>query len=150
MFKKIRHNATAYFVLVISFLFTVVAAKYMSQHTAEQDRLSFEQMVDAQRTKISERLENRITLLRSTAGLFSARSGITPAEFRTYVARFQLAQSYEDVQGIGYSARTFDENSETYPIVYLEPANSGNERDLGFDVLTDPLLRPHLEQALDS
>src|SRR5438093_536028 len=82
--------------------------------------------------------------------LFAARSGITHVEFRTYVARLQLDRTYPDIQAIGYSARTNNENGETYPIVYLEPANSRNERDVGTDVLADPLLRPVLEQARDS
>src|SRR5881628_2918930 len=113
MFKKIRHKGTAYVVLVISFLFTLFAAEYMSQHAAEQDRLNFERLVEVQRTKISERLENRITLLRSAAGLFAARSGVTLGEFRTYVARLQLDRSYPDIQAIGYTARTREETKET-------------------------------------
>src|SRR5215813_192032 len=39
MFKQIRHKGTAYFVLVISFLFTLFAAQYLSRQGAVQTPL---------------------------------------------------------------------------------------------------------------
>src|SRR3954470_1151569 len=105
MFKRIRRRATAYVVLVISFLFTLAVAQYMSRRAAGQARLNFEQIADAQRSKILERLENRITLLRSATGLFAVRNHVTAEEFRAYVARLGLDRSYPDIAAIAYSAR---------------------------------------------
>src|SRR5215475_3715946 len=133
MFKRIRRRATAYVVLVISFFFTLAVAQYMSRHAAEQAHVNFEQIVDAQRTKIAERLENRITLLRGAIGLFAAANHVTAEEFRAYVGRLELGRSYPDIRAIGYSALTRQGLSETYPIVYLEPGNSQNEQDFGLD-----------------
>lgn len=150
MFKRIRRRATAYVVLVISFLFTLAVAQYMSRRAAGQARLNFEQVAEAQRTKILERLENRTTLLLGASGLFAARNHVTAEEFRAYVARLGLDRSYPDIRAIGYSARTRRGTQETYPIVYLEPGNSHNEQDFGVDLNADAQLRPVLEQARDS
>src|SRR5262249_216338 len=150
MFKRIRRRATAYVVLVISFLFTLAVAQYMSKHAAEQAHVNFEQIADAQKTKIADRLENRITLLRTASGLFASRNRVTAEDFRAYAARLDLERSYPDLRAIGYSPRTSQGGAETYPIVYLEPANSRNEQDFGLDLMADPELRPVLEQARDS
>src|SRR5262249_9717724 len=132
MFKRIRRRATAYVVLVISFLFTLAVAQYMSRHTAEQTRVSFEQIADAQRTRIAERLETRITLLRSATALFASRNHVTAEEFRAYVAQLDLARSYPEIRAIAYSGRMKRGLlTETYPIVYLEPGNGRNEKDFG-------------------
>src|SRR5215467_4060654 len=149
MFKRIRRRATAYVVLVISFLFTLAVAQYMSGHAAEQARVNFEQIADAQRSKIAERLEDRITLLRGATGLFAANH-VTAEEFRAYVARLELGRSYPEIRAIGYSARTRQGLSETYPIVYLEPSGGQNEQDFGLDLTADAELRPVIEQARDS
>src|SRR5215467_2855028 len=91
MFKQIRHRATAYIVLVISILFTLTVAQYITQRAGEQANVNFEQIANVQRTKIAERLENRITLLRSATGLFAARGRVTADEFRAYAARWTWA-----------------------------------------------------------
>src|SRR5262249_28656726 len=150
MLKRIRRRATAYVVLVISFFFTLAVAQYMSRHAAEQARVNFEQIPDAQRTRIAERLEDRITLLRGARGLFGAANHVTAEEFRAYVARLELGLSYPEIRGIAYSARTTRGLSETYPILYLEPGSSQNEQDFGLDLGADSELRPVIEQARDS
>src|SRR5690348_3233838 len=133
MFKQIRHRATAYIVLVISLLFTLTVAKYMTQRATEQAQLNFEYIADAQRTKVAERLETRITLLRSATGLFATSGHVTAEEFRAYVAHLDLVRSFPDVSAIAYSVRIMAQVSEAYPIVYLEPASSSNERNFGRD-----------------
>ena len=137
MFKRIRRRATAYVVLVISFLFTLAVAQYMSRRATEQAHVNFEQIADAQRTKIAERLENRITLLRSATGLFATTNHVTAEEFRAYVARLELGRSYPEMRAIGYSARARRGDTEAYPIAYLEPGNGRNEQDFGLDLSAD-------------
>jgi PAS domain S-box-containing protein len=150
MFKRIRRRATAYVVLVISFLFTLAVAQYMSRRATEQAHVNFEQIADAQRTKIAERLENRITLLRSATGLFATTNHVTAEEFRAYVARLELGRSYPEMRAIGYSARARRGDTEAYPIAYLEPGNGRNEQDFGLDLSADAELRPVLEHSRDS
>src|SRR6266478_2066722 len=149
MLQHGRHKATPHLVLAISLLFTVIAAAYASRYRSEQDRLNFNQVVDAQQVKISEALGDRIALLRGIAGLFAARSGITDEEFQMYAADGGV-RDYADIRAIGYSARVKDGDTEHYPITRLESSDNQNDRDLGFDLLTDPVMRPALEQARDS
>src|SRR5215467_8604747 len=150
MFKQIRHRATAYIVLVISILFTLTVAQYITQRAAEQANVNFEQIANVQRTKIAERLENRVTLLRSATGLFATRGRVTAEEFRAYVARLDLGRFYPDVRALAYGVRTNRGTNDAYPIVYLEPANGPNERNFGLDIFADPQVRPVFEQARDS
>jgi PAS domain S-box-containing protein len=112
--------------------------------------VNFEQIADAQRSKIAERLEDRIALLRGATGLFAAANHVTAEEFRAYVGRLELGRSYPEIRAIGYSARTRLGLSETYPIVYLEPGGGQNEQDFGLDLTADAELRPVIEQARDS
>ncbi|HYR84962.1 MAG TPA: PAS domain-containing protein [Terriglobia bacterium] len=149
MLQHGRHKATPHLVLAISLLFTVIAAAYASRYRSEQDRLNFNQVVDAQQVKISEALGDRIALLRGIAGLFAARSGVTDEEFQMYAADVGV-RDYADIRAIGYSARVKDGDTEHYPITRLESSDNQNDRDLGFDLLTDPVMRPALEQARDS
>src|SRR6266446_4660439 len=142
-----RHTATPYLVLVVSVLLTLSAATYSSKYGAEQDQLKFKQVVEAQGAKISEALDDRIALLRGVEGLFAARSSVTSEEFHMYAARIS---NYPDVRAIGYAARIKDADTDHYPTTHLEGSDKPTGRDLGLDLLADPVIRPALEAARDS
>jgi len=79
----------------------------------KQDRLYFNQVVDARQVKISEALGDRIALLRGIAGLFAARNAVTNEEFQMYAAHVQI-RDYPDIRAIGYSARVRDVDTDHY------------------------------------
>ena len=150
MSKQGRHKAKPYLVLAISVFFTVIAAGYTFRHSAEQGRLSFGQIADAQQAKISQTLDYRIALLRGMAGLFAASNGVTREEFRTYASRAQMDTAYPDIRAVGYGVRMKGVHTDYFPITYLESINKPDYGELGLDMSTDPVLRPALEQARDS
>ena len=132
MFKRIRRRATAYVVLVISFLFTLAVAQYMSRRAAGQARLNFEQVAEAQRTKILERLENRTTLLLGASGLFAARNHVTAEEFRAYVARLGLRSDPIPTYGLSDTVRAPDEEPrKPIPLFIWNPVTATTNRTSG-------------------
>jgi signal transduction histidine kinase len=176
--KSLQHvnkSRIPFYVLLTALILTSISAVYVEYSTREMDRIRFESAVKRTKTKIIERVDTYITMLRGTAGLFLVKDDITRDEFNFFVSRFRLQDNYKGIQGIGYAARTRSEEvpqlialqqkqgfnyfnitpetprEEYYPIVYIEPLeDKRNRRVIGYDMFTEERRREAMEQARDT
>ncbi|HEX8397378.1 MAG TPA: CHASE domain-containing protein [Pyrinomonadaceae bacterium] len=176
--KSLQHGNKSripFYVLLAALILTSISAVYVEYTTREMDQIRFESAVKRTKTKIIERVDTYITMLRGTAGLFLVKDDITRDEFNLFVNRFRLQENYKGIQGIGYAARTRPEEvpqliawqqkqgfnyfnitpqtprEEYYPIVYLEPLEDKRNRGvIGFDMFTEETRREAMEQARDT
>jgi len=113
-------------------------------------------------------------VMRGAQGLINASNYVTRTEFHDYVMTQDLSESYPGIQGIGFNIlvppsemahHTAAMKKNGFPdyairpagardiytaIVYLEPANSMNQRAIGFDTFSEPVRRKAMEAARDS
>jgi PAS domain S-box-containing protein len=163
-----------YLVLAGSLLLTAVAAYYVAENAEAQDRLRFETAVRRTTGDIQRRLDAHVALLRAGAGLFASQDEVSRAEFRAFVERLDLPNSYPGVRGLGFSRRVpageldalvaevrregladfavrpEGAREEYFPIVYSEPPDARNRGALGFDMFSEPVRRAALERARDT
>jgi PAS domain S-box-containing protein len=125
-------------------------------------------------TKVEERMDSYVEILRGTVGLFDASPQVRREDFRRYVDRLDLQRAYPGIQEVAFavpiSASGLDEHvravrgegfpayavwpqgarSEYSSVLYLEPFAGRNLRAFGFDMLTEPVRRAALERSRDT
>ncbi|MEK0085336.1 CHASE domain-containing protein [Benzoatithermus flavus] len=163
-------------VLVVGTTCTLLAAWQVARVAAERDLERFHYLTRQGLDAIRDRLDTHIALLRATAGLFAAESGVSAEAFRAYADRLRLRELYPGVQGIGFARRVARGEEETlvaamrrlaghagfrlWPesvgaeertaILYLEPLDARNRAALGFDMFTEPTRRAAMARARDT
>ncbi|MBI4938777.1 MAG: CHASE domain-containing protein [Nitrosomonadales bacterium] len=124
--------------------------------------------------KVEKRMKAYEQVMRGVDGLFAHARIVGRGEFRDYVARLRLEESYPGIQGLcfaeiippeqknrhiaavrkegfpGYAIRPEGERDIYTSAVYLEPFSGRNLRAFGFDNYTDAVRRAAMEQARDS
>ena len=95
--------------------------------------------------QLSGRMYDYEQVLRGAVGLLAASREVTAQEWRSYVTTLQLDASYPGIQAIAYAPY-----AARAPIRFIEPPGRGNDRVLGFDMLSDPVRRVALERARDT
>lgn len=172
-YLQLRRSSIPYCVLAIALLSTTAATYYVSTTIQAKERLRFENDVRTTQSKLRDRIEAYLILLRAGSGLFAASEAVTPQEFRAFVDRMKLRDRYPGIQGIGYSARvpatakdTFVSQvrqqgialsirpnyprSEYHAIIYLEPQDRRNRVAIGYDMFSEPVRRAAMERARDT
>lgn len=167
----LHHKATAWVVLAISLVMTLMAW-ITSQHYIDKDATErFNAAVELARHGIETRMTAYQSTLRSGAGLFGSSRNVSRAEWRSFVENLRLESTYPGIQGLGYSVivppadKALFEKSvrdEGFPdftivpagerprysaILYLEPFDWRNERAFGYDMLSEPVRREAMERA---
>src|SRR5262245_37694097 len=104
MSKKRRLYAKPYLVLAISVFLSLVAAAFSYWYSSQRTRQAFEQLADDQQAMLSQKIEERVTLVRGFAGLFMADAEVSNEDFSRYALQSGLAV-YPDVRSIGYVER---------------------------------------------
>jgi PAS domain S-box-containing protein len=170
----IDHSLTAWLILAVSLVFTLVAWLLSNQYIENraEDRFAFRMM--QVREQISDRMLKYEQLLRSSVGLFVSSDHVSRNEWKTYIANCELKENFGGVQGIGYArvihptdlnlhvdeirSEGFAEYSikpegirERYTsIVFLEPFDWRNRRAFGFDMYTESVRRKAMDRAIDT
>jgi signal transduction histidine kinase/CheY-like chemotaxis protein len=165
-------------VLLATLLLSAVAAVYVWHTSAASQAMRFENAANNSEDDIREilqsRIDNYVTLLRGTSGLFAVDRSVGPAEFSAYVDRLMLREKYPDTRGIGYAQRVGkadrdqvesqfrqqgltdfaiwpdSQEPDSYPIIYLEPVPAGTSSTEGFDLFTEPARHAAMVQARDT
>ncbi|MET0026939.1 MAG: EAL domain-containing protein [Candidatus Thiodiazotropha sp.] len=175
-FVGIFHNeVTAWLVLVVSLVFTVLAWHISNTSIDKRmsDRFTFE--VEDARQRILKRMMEYEQVLRGGLA-FVDTLGRHPSrhEWHEYVSGLELETYYPGVQGMGYSvmltpselpAHIDKVRNEGFPgyevkpegeraqysaIVYLEPFDWRNRRAFGYDMYSNPMRRMAMDHARDS
>ena len=173
--QKVRRSSfLPFLILALGLCFTFLVSFYFSQMADLQDQTRFRNSVLEVNTRIKERIETSIALLRAGTGLFAASEEVSAVEFARFVEQIELHKNYPGVQGIGFSTRftaaemnsivasgrravnpdfkVWPENprDEYHSIIYLQPLDTRNHRALGYDMFTDAVRRRAMEQARDT
>ncbi|HPW57270.1 MAG TPA: response regulator [Candidatus Rifleibacterium sp.] len=159
-------------VLVVSFVASVWVWQKVTAHDSERDRIQFNSSVLEFMHRIAAVSNGHDALLRSCAALFEASSEVTSQEWDSFVASLQVKRFYPGVYAIGF-ARFTDNDSlfqkgtdtvilassslqikpdgkrESYlPVIMVSPQGSQIDRVIGFDLLSDPVRRQAVEEAV--
>ncbi len=175
-FADIFHNeATAWGVLAVSLLVTVLASYFTHANIRQraEDRFAFE--VEEARQRIAKRMLEYEQVLRGGVALLDTLEGsVTREQWHGYVKTLQIEAFYPGIQGIGFArALNPDElashvdsvRAEGFPdyavsppglrhsysaIVFLEPFDARNRRAFGYDMLSEAVRRAAMERARDT
>lgn len=170
----LAERSTAWIVLIASLTLTGIAW-YMSDQAIRQRT---EQRFKFQSTDIAFRVSQRLleyeTILRSGAGLFNASGKVDRQEWKDFVNSLNLKDNLPGIQGMGYSeviapdkrmqhiADTRKEGFADYTIypsgqrdiytsiIYIEPFDWRNQRAFGYDMFSQGTRREAMKRARDS
>ncbi|MDA1278118.1 MAG: CHASE domain-containing protein [Verrucomicrobia bacterium] len=170
----LHHPATAWAILGISLLLTVLAW-YISNNAMElraQDRFRFK--TEDFQEAIQKRLIEYEQVLRGGAGLFKSFPSVDRGAWQNYVASLRIGEYWPGIQGIGFSVRVPPEEKEAHiqriraegfpeynlrpegtrpeyhSIIYLEPFDTRNRRAFGYDMFSEATRRKAMERARDT
>ena len=174
-FAGIFHNPlTAWLVLAVSLLLTVMAWIISSAYAESRARDRFNFEVDKSTLAIAKRMEGYEQVLRGVVGLFNASDEVNRLDFKRYVSNLQIDTYWPGIQGIGYAEMLEPTELEAHQqkiraqgfadyeikpegkrdvyssIVYLEPFSGRNLRAFGYDMYSDPIRREAMQRAADT
>jgi len=133
---------THYGILAVSLAVSAGAFAGFVVTTREADRARFANQVRTAEDRITDRLDQHVTMLVGARGLFVGGVEPTAEQFRAYVRSLEIPTRAPGIQGIGYS--------RPHAIVLLEPLDRRNQVAIGFDMSTEPVRRAAMERARDS
>jgi signal transduction histidine kinase/ActR/RegA family two-component response regulator len=162
-------------VLVVSLLFTVAAAAYVSWSVDARDTLRLHSHAGDIRAALDARMDAHIALLRAGTGLFAASDFVSVHEFRRFAEQLALREHFPGLLGIGYTRwlppaavpaleqemkQQGIEDFRVWPpgptrevyssIVYLEPLDDVNRRAIGYDMFYERVRREAMQRALET
>jgi signal transduction histidine kinase len=150
---RVRAHRAPWLVLVSSVTLTLAAAAIVSSSAHQRDVGRFRNAMQAADDRIQGRINVYIASLRGGVALFAASDTVSDREFRRYVERLDVHNSFPGIQGIGYSTRIGQglpgEHDERHAIRYLEPLDERNQAAIGFDMYAEAERRVAMRRARD-
>jgi PAS domain S-box-containing protein len=174
LLESLRRAWPAYVVLGCTLLLTFGAWRYALRTVRADEQERFDRVVAVSRGAIDRRLDSYVQILLGVRALFAGSHDVERAEFRSYVAALGLEGRYEGIRGIGWAPRVpaalrsrheaairrqgpaayeihpAASGPDSFPVVFLEPAEAFEETVFGLDVLSRPENRGALERARDT
>jgi len=156
-----RAHLLPWLILAISLFITYLAWKDTQHAAAQVLQTRFDYQVREIADDIDKRMKTYEQVMRGVDGLFSHADIVRREEFRNYIARLRLKESYPGIQSVrfvpivprteknrhiaairkeGLPAYAIwpDAPSDIYaPVVYAEPDDERNRQAFGFDMLSD-------------
>ncbi len=145
---------------------------YRAEREREQSRFNFE--VQETLEHIRNRLQVYVNFLVATRAHLTLESNIEAKTFYPYISQLDIERSFPGVRGVGYAGhvgandmhdllskmrregysdfRVFpsDGDTERYPILYLYPQDTPNQRAIGYDMFSEPTRRLAMSTARDT
>lgn len=174
--RHLSHAWVAYLVLLISLLLTLLAWRYVEADVEEQNRVRFEETVNATQNSVEQITSSYIDTLFGARALFrSSRSVerdewseyargidpggrltgfqalgyaeyVTPAEREAFVERTKR----EGLPGLSPDIEANGERFAYFPVVYVGPPNQANAGMVNNDLYADPAHRDAMNRARDT
>ena len=153
---------------------SVAAWRYSLSAEREASLVRFDSRVQDVVSELQQRLDETARLLRSAAALFAISREMGRSDWKAFADGQNLQDAYPGLMGLGYAVLIQPEEVERVqtalhlegfsdytvwppgkrqeyaPVLYREPLTAGNQRALGFDMLTEPVRRDALERSRDS
>jgi PAS domain S-box-containing protein len=162
----------AWLVLMSALLLTLFGWQWAEARVEAQGRVDFEARAHDIRDSLIGQFAAYEQILKGAAALFPASEQVTRAEWRDYVRRLELQDSYPAIVSMAYaravsgsglrglvdevrksgvpdfSVRPAGEREHHVVNLYAEPYQSGNIKALGYDMWSDTVRRATMEQAI--
>lgn len=180
LFKKFGENDTEnktrfpFLVLAVSIFLTLGITYNFYRSSLNKDTVRFNNEVNRIQSTIENRINLYIALLKGGRGFVESAAELNRESFANYIQSLDLERNYKSVQAIGYNKIVLPEEREAlvkkmqaegnedfriFPggerdsyqaIIYIEPFNELNKKDIGYDMFTEPNRREALIRAADS
>ncbi len=161
-------------VLVLSMAVGLVVWHDAQRESAEAARERLNHKADSVALKVSERMRAVEQVLRGAAGLLSAGTAVTRAEWGRYVEQLDLQAQYPGILALGYAVRLdrgqipaheaavrregfpnyrvwpAATGNDSVPIVFIEPFDDRNVRAFGYDMFSEATRREAMSRARDT
>jgi PAS domain S-box-containing protein len=172
LFKK--GLALAWLTLLITLIATFLIWQSVREESIENAEMRFRYLANEIKIAIRERMTTYEQVLRGGRSFFAASDSITQEEWKTYIHKIEIHESYPGIQGIGYSKylkqeeigeferdfrrqtgrsdfRVWPEGERDFitSIIYIEPFDWRNQRAWGFDMYSEPTRREAMAKARD-
>ncbi len=169
--EHFRRMGTAYLVLILSLIPTVLAYRRLKENAAARDRARFEQEVRSMEEALVQGLENFVSALRGVRGLFDANPKVGPEQWQKFALSIDLKWNYRGMLDIGFAERVLPEEKRRYvaamrangepnytlvpagerdeyfPIRYLSSSTNSPKWAPGWDPFSEPKRRSAMESA---
>lgn len=163
-----------FLVLAVSIFLTLGITYNFYRSSLNKDTARFNNEVNRVRTAIESKISLYTALLKGGRGFVESAAELNRASFADYIQSLDLERNHKSVQAIGYSKivlpsereelikkmqaegvedfRMFPagERESNQAIIYVEPFNTQNRKDLGFDMASEANRREALFRARDS
>ena len=162
---------TAYLVLILSLIPTVLACRRLEENAAARDQARFEQAVRSTEEALVQGMENFVSALRGVRGLFDADQKVGPEQWQKFAHSIDLGWNYRGMLDVGFVERVLPEEKrqhgeamrarvdpgytlvpegerdEYFPVRYLSSATNSPKWAPGWDAFSEPKRRAAMESA---
>src|SRR5881396_1440720 len=169
--EHFRRMGTAYLVLILSLIPTVLGYRRLKENAAARDQARFEQAVQSTEEALVQGMENCVSALRGVRGLFDANQNVGPEQWQKFAHSIDLKWNYRGMLDIGFAERVLPEEKkhhgaamrahgdpaytlvpegerdEYFPIRYLNSATNSPRWAPGWDAFSEPKRRAAMERA---
>jgi len=176
LLRHLRFAVAAYVVLLLSLLLTGLAWYYV-RHTVEaQDRVRFDETVQATQAAVERRTDAYLDALFGARGVFLASKSVEREELESYVKGIETKSRLEGLQALGFARYVRPEEREAFvteakkeglpemrpdldpggersayfPLTRVAPSEAANLSMINQDVYTDPAHEVAMNGARDT
>jgi signal transduction histidine kinase len=172
--RKREFLSYPFLTLIVMGIITIGATFLFYQNAINKDKARFISEVTDRKKILNYKITSSIALLKATRGFIKTNDQITGKKFKTFINSFDIQNQFQSMQGIGYSKKAIlsgvsgfinsmngdgnsdfrifpdGERDEFQPILFLEPHDFINEKEIGFDMLTDKVRFQAMNMAMKS
>jgi len=163
-----------YLALIVSMLLTLGATYLFYQGEKIKEETRFLSETIRIKNRIDSKVNSYIAILKAGRGFIESSRELDKDKFSAFVSSLEIEKNNPDVQGIGYTKRIkmderealikrmkaegysdfkifpLSQTNEFQSTLYLEPLNPLNQREIGFDMSSEPARREALEKSRDT
>jgi signal transduction histidine kinase len=172
----LRLAAAAYGVLLISLLLAGLAWYYVRQTVEAQDRVRFDETIQATQAAVDRRTDAYLDALFGARGVFLASRAVEREEWENYVQGIETKSRLEGLQALGFARHISPEEREAFvrearekgmpeirpdlhpggerssyfPLALVAPSDEANLTMINQDAYTEPAHRAAMDEARDT
>jgi signal transduction histidine kinase len=174
--RHLRLAAAAYGVLLISLLLTGLAWYYVRQTVEAQDRVRFDETIQATQAAVDRRTDAYLDALFGARGVFLASKAVEREEWESYVEGIETKSRLEGLQALGFARYVRPEEREVFareaarvglpemrpdldpggersayfPLALVAPTDEANLHMINQDAYTEQAHRVAMDRARDT
>src|ERR687890_869327 len=176
LWRHLRLAGAAYGVLLISLLLTGLAWYYVRQTVEAQDRVRFDETIQATQAAVDRRTDAYLDALFGARGVFLASKTVERQEWESYVEGIETKSRLEGLQALGFARHVSPderaafvsearkegmpemkpdldpggERSAYFPLALVAPSDEANLSMLNQDAYTEQAHRVAMDKARDT